>query len=44
MLNYICIPNKLEGKVIKEKIAEFKIPPPQIAKLLSEGSAIIEGK
>ena len=39
--NYILIPNKLEGKVLKEKIKEFKVPNAQISKLLSEGFLLV---
>lgn len=44
ILNYICIPNKLEGKVLKEKLTEFKVPPKEISKLLSQGSLMVDGK
>jgi hypothetical protein len=35
--NFICIPNKLPGKVIVEKLNLFKVPKKDINKLLTEG-------
>jgi hypothetical protein len=40
--NFICIPNKLEGKVLVHKIEELKIPKRSIGKLLAEGKLVLE--
>jgi hypothetical protein len=37
-MNFICIPNKLEGKVLMNKVKELKIPSKLISKLLAEGT------
>lgn len=42
LMNYICIPNKLEGKVLMNQVKQLKIPPKLISKLLAEGALQLE--
>lgn len=40
--NYICIPNKLEGKVMMDRVKELKVPAKLISKLMAEGSLTLD--
>jgi len=44
VLSYVCKSKKLPGKVLTEKLNEFKVPKNLIGKLMSEGSLEIDGK
>lgn len=40
--NFICIPNRLPGKVIVERLNFYKVPKKDINKLLTEGQLVLQ--